>query len=190
MIFGCSHPDCTNPPVSALEAHQLCMSHFIAACYRKLDELSDLIEQKDFTSAPTPSIRRVLVECTSLATSQALRVQNLSNRERAQLLDILLSAGDLLSKLRRSPRTIDFVRVRLCASAATQPWIEETVTQVLSRHGAMVRCTRPYEQGGMLDLVRLDTGRTALARVVWQEKERFGSHKVGVEILNCNNFWN
>ncbi len=186
MIFCCSHPECTKTRVSALEARPLCRSHFISACYRRLDELADLIRQ----AAPPHSIRRFLAECASQAVSQALRVQDLSNQERAQLLDILLSAGDLLGKLRRSPRAIGFVPVRLCRSSSTQPWVEETVTQVLSKHGALLRCTRPYAQGGTLDLVRLDTGQTAIARVVWQETEECGLHKVAVEILNYNNFWN
>ncbi len=189
-MFRCSHPRCTNLPVGALEARQVCMSHFISACYRKLDELATFIGQNDFKVVPPHSIRRFLIECTNQAAYQARRGQDLSNRERAQLLDILLSAGDLVGRLRRSARTIGFVPVRLCGSSLTQPWKEETVTQVLSKHGALVRCTRPYTQGGMLDLARLDTGRTALARVVWQEREQCGLHKVAVEILNCNNFWN
>ncbi len=189
-MVGCNHPGCTNPRVCALEGLQLCMSHFISACYRKLDELAELIQQRDFKSTSVHPIRRFLVECTSQAVSQALKVQGIRNQERAQLLDILLSAGDLLGKLRRSPRAIGFVPVRLCGNSYNQPWVEETVTQVLSKHGAMLRCTRPYTQSGTLDLVRLDTGRSALARVVWQEREKSGLHKVAVEILNHNNFWN
>jgi hypothetical protein len=186
VIFRCSHPECANTRVSALEARQLCMSDFISACYRKLDELGDLIRQ----AAPPHSIRPFLVECASQAVSQALRVQDLSNQERAQLLDILLSAGDLLGKLRRSPRAIGFVPVRLCGGSLTRSWVEETITQVLSKHGALLRCTRPYAQGETLDLVRLDTGKAAIVRVVWQKTEECGSRKVAVEILNDDNFWN
>jgi PilZ domain-containing protein len=188
--FRCSYPGCTNSAVSALEARDLCISHLISACYRKLDELDNLIQQKDFKTATPQSIRRYLAECTDQAVSQALKVQDLSNRERAQLLDILLSCGELLGKLRRSPRIVGFVPVRLCGSSITQPWVEETVTEVLSKHGAMLRCMRPFAQGGTLDLQRLDTGRKALARVVWQEKEECGLHKMAVEFLNHSNFWN
>jgi hypothetical protein len=188
--FRCRHPGCRNSAVSALEARDLCMSHLISACYRKLEELDNLIREKDFETAPPQSIRCFLVECTGQAVSQALKVQDLSNRERAQLLDILLSGGELLGKLRRSTRTVGYVPVRLCGSSITQPWVEETVTEVLSKHGAMLRCMRPFAQGGTLDVQRLDTGRKALARVVWQEKEKCGLHKMAVEILNHSNFWN
>jgi hypothetical protein len=188
--FRCSHPGCRNSAVSALQTRDLCISHLISACYRKLGELDNLIREKDFKTASPQSIRRFLVECTGQAVTQALKVQDLSNRQRAQFLDILLSGGELLGKLRRSPRTAGFVPVRLCGSSITQPWVEETVTEVLSKHGAMLRCMRPFAQVGTLDLQRLDTGRKALARVVWQEKEKCGLHKMAVEILNHSNFWN
>jgi len=85
---------------------------------------------------------------------------------------------------------IGFIPVRLSETGAKPPWIEETVTQLLSKHGAMFRCTRPYAKGQPLELERLDTRQRAIARVVWQRKETCGLHEIGVEILNSVSFWN
>lgn len=190
MSFACAQMGCSRRPVGQLQARHFCISHLISTCHRRLNEFDDLLRHADFKGAPPVTIRRILLECMNQVVSQALRDQDLSNHERAQLLGIVLCAGDLLGRVRRSPRTAGFMAVRLRGRSTAEPWMEETVTEVLSKHGAMLRCLRRCPQGGPLEVSRLDTGHTALARVAWQEKDASGLHKLGIEILNHSNFWN
>jgi hypothetical protein len=38
-------------------------------------------------------------------------------------------------------------------------------------------------------VTRLDTGTEARARVAWQRQSKAGRFDIGIELLNCENFW-
>lgn len=186
----CSRIGCGRKSEAALVSKQFCRRHFIDACYVRLDEIAEQIRQKKLHGSVPESVRSFLAECASQVTSEALRARQLNNLERSRFLHILLFAAELMNQLRRSGRIPRLVPVRLINDPQSDTWIEDTVTQDLSKHGAMVRCTHPYTKGETLGLMRLDTGDRAIARVVWRERDKFAQHKVAVEILNCPNFWN
>jgi len=185
----CIHADCASISDAALENKHLCRKHFIEACYARLDEIDELVRQRKLCESVSESLRHFLTECTREVTSEALCAPQLDNLERSRLLHILLLAADLTCRLRRSERVPSLVPVRLINDPEKETWIEDTVTQNLSKHGAMLRCTHPYASGETLALVRLDTGDRAIVRVVWRKQDKFAQHKVAVEILNYSNFW-
>jgi hypothetical protein len=189
-VDRCNYRDCGKPPITILEGSALCQPHFFAACYSRLDEITQLVEQKRLGATELKTIRAFVTECTGAAVSRALRAQGLNNRERAQLLDIVVSAAQILTRLRRSPRVGQRIPLRLLGDPLTDPRIEDTVTQAVSKHGAMFRCGHPYAKGEVMDIVRLDTGHTAIARVAWHKPIAPGQHNVAIEILNSTNFWN
>jgi hypothetical protein len=188
-IRRCIQTDCEYLSQTALENKQLCRRHFIETCYARLDEIAEQIRQKKVHGSVSKSVRHFLTECTRQVASEALCAQQLDNLERSRLMLILLIASELTSQLRRSGRVLRLVPVRLINDPARDAWVEDTVTQDLSKHGAMLRCTHPYAKGETLGLVRLDTGDRAIARVVWRRRDKFAQHKIAVEILNSSNFW-
>jgi hypothetical protein len=187
---SCSRAGCTRPSELQLENAQLCRAHFIEICYAKLDEIAERTKQKTGKGLVSAADRRFLAECTSQVASAALQASELSNHERARLLHILIFANELIRRQRRSERVPKLLPVRLITSPQGEPWVEETVTQDLSKHGVMLRCTRPHHRGETLQVVRLDTGHSAIARVVWRQYDKFSQYKVALEILNTPNFWN
>lgn len=190
LVRSCSHVGCGRTSEAILEGKHFCRRHFIETCYMKLDKIAGQIRKKELRGCTPETILSFLSECTGQVASDALCTSQLNNLERSRLLDILLFACDLVNQLRRSGRIPRLVPVRLINGQQKDTWIEDTVTQDLSKHGAMLRCTHPYATGETLGLVRLDTGDRAIARVVWRERDRFAQHKVAVEILNRSNFWN
>jgi hypothetical protein len=186
----CERSGCTHLSEIELEQERLCRPHFIAKCYAKLDEIAERIKNKMVTGPAPAADRNFLAECTGQVTSEALRAFQVDNKDRAQLLHILVFANELICQLRRSERIPKLVPVRLIRDTPSDTWVEETVTQDLSKHGAMLRCTHPHARGETLELVRLDTGHRAIARVVWREYDKFSQYKVALEILNSPNFWN
>ncbi len=185
----CVHTDCTSLSEAALENKRLCRKHFIETCYARLDEIDELVRQRRLCESVSESLRHFLTECAREVTSEALCAPQLDNLERSRLLHILLFAADLIGRLRRSERVPSLVPVRLINEPDKETWIEDTLTQDLSKHGAMIRCTHPYASGETLALVRLDTGDRAIVRVVWRKQDKFAQHKVAVEILNYSDFW-
>jgi PilZ domain-containing protein len=134
-------------------------------------------------------VRHFLTECARQATDMAQTAERLNDFQRAQLLDILLWAGELSRQLRRSTRKAMSIRVRLCSDWPGRAWEEETETQMLSRYGAMLECQHPVETGDTLQVARLDTGRQAPARVVWHRRRGSGRVEFGVTFPDSENFW-
>ena len=124
------------------------------------------------------------------AAHLAQSAQGLDNLERAQLLDILLWAGDVGQRLRRGSRKAACVPIRLRSEKPGRPWEKEAETRMLSRHGAMVVCEHEVETGENLYVSRLDTGQQTQARVVWQRRKEPARLEIGLAFPVTDNFWN
>ena len=128
-------------------------------------------------------------ECVEQANDLAQNAKDLDNLERAKLLDILFWAGELGHRLRRSSRKKACIPIRVRCEEPGRLWEEEAETQRVSRYGALVTCQHQVEIGDTLLVMRMDTGRQARARVAWRERENGGHQEVGIEFVNCENFW-
>ena len=123
-------------------------------------------------------------------TRSNTRRQNLDNLDRAKLLHIILSASELGRHLRRSPRKVAAIPVRLSSDKLGGSWEEDTETVLVSRYGALVRCKHPAKAGETINVLRADTGEKTLARVAWQRPSaRHDDIRIGVEFVGCENFW-
>jgi hypothetical protein len=60
---------------------------------------------------------------------------------------------------------------------------------VLSRYGAGLPCRHSIEAGAMLVIVRRDGGQRANARVSYCRYDAEGRREIGIELLDCDNFW-
>ena len=169
MSRQCSAADCNRTAVSSFHAQALCREHFVATCYAQIEECAQHLSSKDRLSERyTQVASRNLSDIADQAVNLGLSTDDLTNLERAQLMDIILSVAHLSGRLRRSPRMRTSIPVRLSYEGLGHAWEEETATQQLSRHGALITCHHPVEAGEQLTVVRLDTGQRAQARVAWQ----------------------
>ena len=189
IVDRCSRPHCRKPSISILENSSLCQSHLVSTCYARLDEINELLNQKTLGDTELKTIHAFVEECTGPVVSHALRARDLKNRDRARHLDIIVSAAQILTRLRRGPRIDLQVPIRLLGDPLADPRIEDTVTRTVSKHGAMFSCRNPYTRGEIMDIVRLDSGHSAIARVAWHKPLAPGEHNVAIEILNNANFW-
>jgi hypothetical protein len=185
----CSMPDCERPVAATLHTRGFCREHFLAACYKELEGATQRVHENSFNEPAAEALRHFLAECTRQATDIAQSAKDLDNLGRARLLDILMWASDLGGRLRRGPRRQASLPIRLRSEKPGRPWEEETRTQWLSRHGAMVECVHQVEAGDTLQVTQLDTGRQAEARVVWQRRRGTGPFEVGLEFTNAVGFW-
>jgi hypothetical protein len=190
IVERCGHPRCRKPSITFLKNSSLCQSHFVATCYARFDEINELLKLKKIGDTELKMIHAFVEECTGPAVSRALRARDVKNRDRAQHLEIVVSAAQILTRLRRGPRIDLQIPLRLVGDPVVDPRIEDTVTQTVSKHGAMFSCGNPYTKGEIMDIIRLDTGHTAIARVAWHQPIAPGEHSVAIEILNSPNFWN
>ena len=180
---GCDHPACT-----LLERRSLCQKHFFGACYEGLERWTERL-QENLSDTDIELARHFASECVQQTAALAMNRTDLDNLGRAQLLDIIFWASDIILRLRRSPRKVASVRVRLRWEKAGSVWEEEAETRVLSRYGALVESRYSLETGETLFVERLDTGRRTQARVVWQRCKEPAKWEIGIEFVDCDNFW-
>ena len=189
MKEKCSISGCTEPAGVLLETRPLCVPHFISTSYERIEQYGHAVAEHHFYEEEAGSMGRFLVDCIARSADLTQCAEKLDNLTRARLLDILLRAADLTRYLRRSPRRLAAIPIQLRCEKLGRAWDEQTETRVLSRFGAMLECQHPVEAGDTLLLTRLDTGEQARARIAWRRQNNSGRFDIGLELLNCENFW-
>ena len=191
-IEKCNTAGCGQAVAASLDGEAFCREHFISVCYTRLDRYDEIRRGPGLSATDTESVRRFIHECTRFADEIEHSAQDLDNLERAKLLHIILTASELGRHLRRSPRKVAAIAVRLSSEKVGGAWEEDTETVLVSRYGALVRCKHPAKAGETLHVIRADTGEKAVARVAWQRPSgNSGSEdtRIGVEFVACENFW-
>jgi len=186
---NCSFSGCERNAGATLGGHSFCLEHFIFTCFERLDECQGWFEAPLSRDPPTESIQQILAECTRQATDLANRKDGLTNLERARLIYIPMVAADLGRRLRKGSRKTVTIPLRLRCAEPGRHWEQDAQTRTISRRGALIECTRPVGIGEKFFLVRLDTGGQATAQVVWHQCKEEGRVDVGIEFVDCKNFW-
>lgn len=96
-LARCDTGNCGRPAMSSLELKHLCVDHFIARCYERLNKCS-ANRFADPDEAASVSIDRFLHSCAQQAAGLVHPMRGLDNLERARLFDILLWASELAAK--------------------------------------------------------------------------------------------
>ena len=163
----CAVPSCGHAGCVSFQGCDLCRAHFISSCYRRLEAYSQQFgDNERLKSIPGE---------TFIGT--------------AQLLDILFTAGNLLKNLRRSIRKYVSIPLRLLYEVTGHNWTEESSTLEVSLHGASIECRIPIAKGEVMTVERVDNHKRAQAKVRWHRRKADGSQMLGVELLDCSDFW-
>lgn len=190
MDLHCSVTRCGKPATGSLGSDAFCREHFMLTCYGLIESFSQqLADREHWSEASTEELAHSLNQITDQAVQLGLGAQDLSNLERAQLMDILMWVADVRARLRRSSRKRVSVAVRLLSERPGRVWEEETTTRAVSRYGALLESRNPVEVGQELILVRVDTRQQAQARVAWCGFRKQGRQELAIEILGSDNFW-
>ena len=182
---------CAEAAVVSLGDRSVCRTHYLASCYKRLEEISRSVSIKHYnmTQEEAESANRFLQDCMRSAADFASAQQMPSNLERAQVYDVLLWASELHGRLRRSPRKAAKFPILLCSEIPGRTWEVRTETQVVSRHGMRLTCNADIRPKDTLICIRLDNGRRAEANVAWAGRTDSGATDAGLELVREENFW-
>jgi hypothetical protein len=100
---ACDFDNCSGRSMVAIESRRLCLEHVVSYCYFRLQECEQG-EGFETMASPTGAARstwEILEEYRSKMASVLIVRTDLSNLERARLLDILLWATELFEKEKR-----------------------------------------------------------------------------------------
>jgi hypothetical protein len=190
-VEHCNVAGCSQDVVSLLEGVERCREHFISFCYAQLEEYEKIRKGHghSINNEEEETIRRFVHECSRQANEMEHATEKLDNLERARLLVVIEEANDLGRHLRRGPRNTASIAVRLRCDTPDRTWEEDTETVTLSRYGASVKCSHAAKPGEGLQIIRFDTGQKVQAMVVWQRSLGTMNSRIGVEFMDCDNFW-
>lgn len=123
-VRSCSEGACHSAAATSLDQQALCLNHFLLRCYARLEAVDPRGQKSCEERVDLAAMRAFIEECSLRALEVSLRRANLTNLERARLLDILLWASELFLIL-RAPRVMPeessvFSDARSARSAATQ----------------------------------------------------------------------
>ena len=102
---NCSESACHSAAATSLDQQALCLNHFLLRCYAQLEVVDPRGQKSREQRVDLAAMRAFIEECSHKALEVSLHSENLTNLERARLLDILLWASELFLVL-RAPRVI------------------------------------------------------------------------------------
>ena len=100
---NCSERACDSAAATSLDEQAFCLNHFFLRCYARLEAVDPRGQKSREDRVDLASMRAFIEECSQKALEISLHYENLTNLERARLLDILLWSGELFVLL-RAPR--------------------------------------------------------------------------------------
>ena len=100
---NCCENACHSPAATSLDKQALCLNHFLLRCYAQLEAVDPRGQKSREQRVDLAAMRAFIEECSQKALEVCLHSGNLTNLERARLLDILLWASELFLVL-RAPR--------------------------------------------------------------------------------------
>ncbi len=100
---NCCESACHGAAATSLDQQDLCLNHFLLRCYSQLEAVDPRGQKSREQGVDLAAMRAFIEECSHKALEVCLQCQNLTNLERARLLDILLWASELFLVL-RAPR--------------------------------------------------------------------------------------
>jgi hypothetical protein len=102
----CTTETCGEAGVVVLAGQSLCLGHFFQGCYERLERFDPVVRGKTRDSEGIDGARKVLEDLVKQVLIVCLQREDLSNRDRSRLLDILLWAGELQFLLRIPHRAL------------------------------------------------------------------------------------
>jgi hypothetical protein len=102
---NCSDGACHSAAATSLDQQALCLTHFLLRCYARLEAVDPRGQKSREERVDLAAMRAFIEECSQRALEVSLHYENLTNLERARLLDILLWASELFLIL-RAPRVL------------------------------------------------------------------------------------
>lgn len=100
---NCCENACHSPAATSLDHQALCLNHFLLRCYAQLEAVDPRGQKSREQRVDLAAMRAFIEECSQKALEVCLRRADLTNLDRARLLDILLWASELFLVL-RAPR--------------------------------------------------------------------------------------
>ena len=134
-------------------------------------------------------ILKSLSEVINQTTNVVARAKLLNPRRREQFFELTLSAAELYKRVQRSPRVSRNMPILIYREMDFTRKQELTNTVNVSKRGACIATSSLWETGEKIWIEKPVNKLRTLALVAWVKKSEASQFLLGLEILDCEDFW-
>lgn len=185
----CAWPGCKAAAEAALDARLWCRTHFPDVAAKRLKEYDARLHKGEPPQAERTAIATFLSELMNQATKLIAGAKSLSATQREQILAVSFSAMELYKQLQREPRAPRNPPIPVYLDDDTGGKQERANALNVSKLGACIATARASKVGETVWIQKPQSKLRAYARIVWVKRNTPSQYLIGVEILDCENFW-
>jgi len=185
----CGSPGCSNGAEATFDGHSLCPIHFYTVASQRFEVYRARLAEGDPVGADRTKILYFVSELISATTILVASVKSLVPEQRDQFMQLSLSAAELYKRVQRDPRIARNMPILISPSTGSAGKQELTNTVDVSKRGACIATYGLWKADEKIWLQRPQSSLRVLARVAWVRKSSLTQSLIGLEILDCEDFW-
>ncbi len=185
----CSWTGCERTSTAKVSERALCLEHFLEVSRRRVESIKGTFDTGTEERNLSPEVQTFLTEVISQTTLLAMETRLMAPRQRDDLIELSTTAAEIYKRIQRAPRIARRVCCLVSTGLVSKEIPEKCYTINVSRRGACIEIRQALRMGQPITLERVDTRRTALAKVAWTKPTVLDRLMVGVEILDEEDFW-
>jgi len=185
----CGTAGCPNGAEATFEGQPFCPIHFYNVASERFVQYCARLSEGDPGGADRTKILYFVSELISVTTILVASAKSLGQEQRDQFLELSLSAAELYKRVQREPRIARNIPILISRKTDPSGKQELTNTVDVSRRGACIATYGVWKAGEQMWVQRPQAPLRALARVAWVKKTAAFQFRIGLEILDCEDFW-
>jgi len=186
----CGTAGCSNGAEATFEGQPFCPVHFYNIASERFAQHRARLSQGDPAGADRMNILHFVSELISVTTILVASAKSLGQEQRDQFLQLSMSAAELYKRVQREPRITRNLPILISRKTDSSGKQELTYTVDVSRRGACIATKAVWKAGEQMWVQKPQASSRALARVAWVKKGSSSPFLLGLEILDCEDFWN
>jgi hypothetical protein len=185
----CGWSGCSSKPEAALDGYRLCRKHFYDRAAKRLEEYRAALRRTATGKVDHTATIKFLSEVISQTTTLVASAKFLDPVHRDQFLRLSLSATQLYKRIKRNARRRLNMPILVYREADSTRMQELTNTVDVSKQGACIATSWLWEIGEKIWIEKPGNQLRTLARVAWLKKGEPTQFLMGLDILDCEDFW-
>jgi len=185
----CAWAGCSSKPEAALDGCRLCRNHFYDRAAKRLEECGAGLRQIASERADHTATLKFLSELISQTTTLVASAKLLDPGRRDKFLNLTLSAAQLYKRIQRNARIRRNMPILVYRQTDSTGMWELTNTVDVSKQGACITTSWLWEIGEKIWVEKPGNQLRTLARVAWLKKGEPTQFLMGLDLLDCADFW-
>lgn len=185
----CGWSGCSSKPEATLDGCRLCRNHFHDTAAKRIEEyrgrLRRIAPGREDHTATLNFLSEIISQTTTLVASAKL----LDPWQRDQFLKLSLSAAQLYKRVKRNARIRRNMPILVYRGTDSSGMQELANTVDVSKRGVCIATSRLWEIGEKIWIEKPGDQQRTLAWVAWLKKGEPTQFLMGLDILDCEDFW-